>query len=95
MTEELWEKLGHKGSIHEESWPEADEKVIVEEKANIAVQVNGKTRTVLTIDNLQLTNQAEIEKLAMEEPNVSKYLQGKTIKKVIYVQGKILNFVIK
>ena len=94
MTEELWEKLGHKGSIHEESWPEADEKVIVEEKANIAVQVNGKTRTVLTIDNLQLTNQAEIEKLAMEEPNVSKYLQGKTIKKVIYVQGKILNFVI-
>lgn len=93
LAEELWEKLGHKNSLAHESWPEADENILKSAQATIPVQVNGKVRAVLTAD--QGLAQDEIEKLARAEANVAKHLAQGTVKKVVYVPDKLLNFVVK
>ncbi|MEK9207194.1 MAG: class I tRNA ligase family protein, partial [Patescibacteria group bacterium] len=81
-------------SVHLQPWPEYDRKMIEDEEANIAVQVNGKLRSVLSIEYSVLSNQSKIEEKARQDPKVSSYLEGKEIRKVIYVKDKILNFVV-
>lgn len=101
MTEELWEMLGfqkeaaQKGhwSIHRSLWPAYDEKYIVEEALTIAVQVNGKLRGTVRIAADEKGNQKLVEKLVAEESSVQKFLQG-TIRKIIYIPGKIINYVV-
>jgi leucyl-tRNA synthetase/predicted alpha/beta hydrolase family esterase len=99
MTEELWHELGfgEKGkkfdSIHVSSWPEFDEKYLKQETVIIAVQVNGKLRTTLTVPVADKANKELLEKMAKDDEHVSKFLSG-TIKHVILVPGKILNFVV-
>jgi leucyl-tRNA synthetase len=91
-TEELWEKLGEKGSIHLEDWPKYEKTMLTDETCTIVVQVNGKVRA-----NLEMSNnctQKEVEDKALSDPNVQKYTEGKKPKKVIFVPGKILNIVI-
>jgi len=88
---ELWEQLGHQDDINTAPWPEADEKAMVEDSKLIVVQVNGKLRAKLTV--AADASQDEVQALAMEDPNVSKFVDGKTIRKVIYVAGKLLNIV--
>ena len=100
LTEELWvEKLGQKFSIHQSPWPIFDPKFLKVDSLVIAVQVNGKLRGQLIINN-QITlpaqagnNQQQIEKLARNDKNISKWLEGHQITKVIYVPGRIINFV--
>ncbi|MBI4049839.1 MAG: leucine--tRNA ligase [Candidatus Doudnabacteria bacterium] len=91
MAEELWQKLGHKKSVHLEPWPQYDEKLVEEEEVNIVVQVNGKVRA--TFKASRSASQVDIEKLAKADENVAKYLEGK-VRKVIFVPGKVINFVI-
>lgn len=93
MTEELWHELGFEGSIHTSSWPEYDNALIEKGVAVIAVQVNGKLRGTFELSDPKAT-QEEVERIAHEEPGVQNHLQGKTVLKVIYVPGKILNFVV-
>ena len=93
MTEELWSQLGNKFSIHKSEWPEYDEKYLTQETVTIAVQVNGKLRGTLVIDAKDKDDKAMIEKLSREQETVSKFLEG-DIKHVIFVPGKILNFVV-
>ena len=91
IGEELWEKLGNKKSIFESSWPKYSEKLVSEEQITIAIQVNGKVR-----DQLQVAHdikEKEIKDLAFLSEKVKKFTQGKEIKKVIYVPGKILSIV--
>jgi leucyl-tRNA synthetase len=93
MTEELWEELGYTGTIHNSSWPAYDTAAIEKGVTVIAVQVNGKLRGTFELSDPK-ASQEEVERIAHEDPGVQNHLQGKTIKKVIYVPGKILNFVV-
>lgn len=93
ITEEIWhEVFGEKQSIHLSTWPKVEGK-IVEEEIVIPVQVNGKLRATVTVPAANLSETAVVDR-SLEEERVKKYLQGKKYK-VIYVEGKILNFVTK
>lgn len=91
LAEELWSRLGGQGLVSIAPWPSYDPKMIVDDVVTVAVQVNGKTRgTVeLAIDE---TEESAVEK-AKQITSVSNALQGKTLAKVIYKAGKILNFI--
>ena len=92
FTEEIWEQLGHKGSIHNESWLEYDEKQLVESKAIIVVQVNGKVRSQLEVD--AGAGEDTVKELALKDEKVAAWLDGKEIKKVIFVPDRLINFVV-
>jgi len=92
LAEELWEKLGHKESIFKEKWPEYDKKMIIDEKINLVVQVNGKVRDMIEVSVGISENEAK--KIALESENIKKWLEGKEVKKVIFVKGKLINIVI-
>jgi leucyl-tRNA synthetase len=92
LTEELWAELGHKKSIQLEQWPKYDPELIKEEKVSVAVQVNGKHRATIELPVNAGEDAAKLQ--ALKEENVAKYLDGKTVRKVIYVPGKIINFVV-
>jgi leucyl-tRNA synthetase len=92
MAEELWERLGEKDSLTYVKWPEFDAKYVKEDNVTIAIQVLGKTRG--TVEVPVGSDQATIEKAAREISQVQTQLEGKTVKKVIFVPGKILNFVV-
>lgn len=92
ITEELWYQLGHATSIHISEWPIFDKQYLVSDKMTIVVQVNGKLRAQLQV----ATNAAkeQILEAAQADLKVAEHLKGKTIKKQIYVPGKLVNFVV-
>ncbi|MBI4215360.1 MAG: leucine--tRNA ligase [Parcubacteria group bacterium] len=92
LAEELWEQSGHKESILQKAWPEYDLSAIKEDEAEIAVQVNSKTRDSLKVP--ADIAEEEIKKLALKLPKVQKYTEGKRIERVVYVQRKLINFFI-
>lgn len=94
ITEELWEKTGGGFSIHRQLWPEYDPKLAEGENKAIAIQVNGKLRGIVETKGGEQETKDEIERLARESEKVKKYLEGQEIKKVIYVPGRLINFVI-
>ena len=95
FAEEIWvEILGNKFSVHQQSWPKFDKNLAKQEMATMIIQVNGKLRGEIQVKSEELGVQGEIEALAKKEANVVKYLEDKKIKKVIFVPGKIINFVI-
>lgn len=93
VGEEMWQKLGHRESIAYVKWPTYDESKLVLSKVNIAVSINGKTRDVLEVN--KDATQEEVEALAKSSSKVQSFMEGKTIVKVIYVKGRILNIVVK
>lgn len=93
ITEELWYEIGEKGSVHNQSWPKKDGKATSKSTVNIPVQVNGKLRAVVKASADYLKKDTVV-KLALEIEAVQKFTaDGKY--EAIYVEGKILNFVIK
>ena len=97
ITEELYQKLNKENdkpfdSIHLQSWPKYDEKYLIKDQTTVVIQINGKRRGELKINSNQLSDRQQIEKTAAEQ--TKKHLEGKEIKKVVYVPGKIINFVI-
>ncbi|MGZ3865317.1 MAG: leucine--tRNA ligase [Bacteroidia bacterium] len=92
ITEELWEKLGHKESIAYAPFPAFDEKNLVEDNFSYPISFNGKMRFNIELP-LTLSPQ-EIEKIVMEAEQTHKFLEGKTPKKVIVVPKKIVNIVV-
>jgi len=92
LTEELWLKLGNKKSIFKESWPQYDEAKIKDEQIELPVQINGKIRGKVTV--VADADEKTVSELAQADENVAKYLVGQTIKKTIYVKGKLISFVI-
>lgn len=93
ITEELWEMLGHSGTIAYEPWPTYDEVKLVEDMKEIAVQVNGKVRATIKISVDE--EEESIKEKAMAEENVSRHTEGKNIVKVIVIKGKIVNIVVR
>lgn len=91
ISEELWADLGHEGSVHVSAWPVHDESYLVQHTVKIAVQVNGKLRGELEVATG--TEQDAIEAEARLNKNVAQYITG-DVRKVVYVKGKILNFVV-
>ncbi|MFH0776203.1 MAG: leucine--tRNA ligase, partial [Patescibacteria group bacterium] len=92
LAEELWEKLGHKNSIHLETWPTFDPALVKDETITLAVSVNGKLRDTISVP-------AEISKddaiaVAKSSEKIQKWLEGKAIRKEIFVPGKMVNFVV-
>ncbi|KIL75706.1 leucine--tRNA ligase [Bacillus badius] len=91
LAEEMWEKLGHQGTVSYEPWPTYDESKLVDDEVEIVVQVNGKMKTKLMVS--KEATKEEMEQLAMNEEKVQEQIAGKTIRKVIVVPGKLVNIV--
>ncbi len=92
IVEELWHALGEKQSIFLATWPKYDAKKIVAETVKIAVQVNGKVRTTLLLD--PKASEEAARALALADEKVKMHLADKTIRKVIYIPGKIVSIVV-
>ena len=92
VTHELWQQLGHSTALAEESWWAPDPDALVQDSIEISVQVNGKMRARVTIpaDAVQEIAIAA----ALEDANVQKFVDGKPIRKAIYVPGKLVNIVV-
>ena len=93
LTEEMWENLGNTGFVSIVKWPEFDEAKTVDNAVELAVQINGKLRTTMTIS--KEISKDEAISLVKNDPKVSEALTGKTIIKEIFVPGKIVNIVVK
>ena len=91
LTEELNDKLGCTELLSEQSWPQFDESLLVESEITIIVQVNGKLRAKLQVP--ADSDKATLEDLAKADSNVQQHTEGKTIRKVIVVPGKLVNIV--
>jgi leucyl-tRNA synthetase len=94
IAEELWARLGNRGSIVDAGWPQCDVEKFVPRGCKIPIQVNGKVRSECFIDDVNMPDDA-IFTLAMGDENIGKYITGKNIIKKVYVKGKIVSFVVK
>ena len=93
IAEELWLQLGHNESLFESgSWPQADQELAKVDSIEIGVQINGKLRGTISIS--EDTTEDEALAFAKANSNVSSHVDGKTVRKVIYVPGRILNIVV-
>jgi leucyl-tRNA synthetase len=92
FAEELRESLGGKGTLANAAWPQYDPGAIVATEIVVVVQVNGKVRSKLTLP--VGTPNKEIEAAALADPKVREFTSGKTPKKVIVVQGKLVSVVV-
>ena len=90
ITEELWQEIGEKKSVHFEAWPSIGE-IFEDENVNIIVQINGKMRASFEIKNF--STEEEIKEKAVSLESVSKWIDGEKIKKIIYIKGKLVNIV--
>ncbi|OIO48552.1 MAG: leucine--tRNA ligase [Parcubacteria group bacterium CG1_02_41_12] len=93
VTNELWEMLGHKNLIEKEKWPEVDVLLLSEDKINYVVQVNGKLRGSVEME--AGAAEYDVAQAAQKDENVAKHLSGKKIVKQIFVEGRLINFVVK
>ena len=93
LTEEAWADLGGKGSIHDEPWCEWDENLAKASSITLVVQVNGKVKDKIEVD--EALSQDELKSVALESPKVKELTDGKEIVKVIVVPKKLVNIVVK
>ncbi|MBO7722114.1 MAG: leucine--tRNA ligase [Kiritimatiellae bacterium] len=93
LGEELWEFLGHEGTLAYEPWPKYDPAALVEDEIEIPVQVLGKLRGRIRVP--AVASAADIESAARENADVAKFLAGKTVVKVITVPKRMVNFVVR
>lgn len=93
IAEELWCRLGHSQSLAYERWPEANPEYLREDTMTLPVQFNGKTRGTIQVP--VGIDQAAALAAVTEDGNFTKFLEGKEIKKTIYVPGRILNLIVK
>ncbi|MDY6323023.1 MAG: leucine--tRNA ligase [Succinivibrio sp.] len=87
----LWQMLGHKDAIDDAAWPKADPQALKPLDMLLVLQVNGKVRARITVS--PEASEEEIKKLALENAEVKKHTDGKSVRKVIYVKGRLVNIV--
>ncbi len=92
IAEELWQMIGHTNSVHAEAWPKADPAALVADEITLVIQIMGKTRGTIQVP-AQADKQA-LEQYARDSEVAQRYMEGKEIKKVIVVPGKLVNFVV-
>jgi leucyl-tRNA synthetase len=92
LCEELWAKLGHLDSIHTQSWLSVDEEALTVDEITLVIQIMGKTRGTISVP--ASSTKEDLERLARESEIAQRYIEGKEVKKVIVVPGKLVNFVV-
>jgi len=92
VAEEIWRNLGEKKDIHTFAWPKYDPKLIKDAEIKIAVQVNGKVRAEILIQTDE--TEEKIKEQALKNEGVTKFTEGKEIRKVIYVKNRLVNIVV-
>jgi len=92
VAEELWQRLGHDTSVFDADWPAYDARLAASGDVEIAVQVNGKVRARLTV--ARGLDEAQVRAIALKDDTVRKFVDGKAVKKTIYVQDRLLNLVV-
>jgi len=92
MSHHLWRELGYGDDILQAPWPEVDESALVQSQIEISVQVNGKMRgrVTLPVD----ADQAAAQAIALADANVARFLEGKSVRRVILVPGRLINIVV-
>lgn len=93
ITEEIWQRMGYEGYVHEASWPEYDESKTILDVIELPIQVNGKLRA--TVEISRDASEDEVFEKAIADDVVAKYLEGKNVVKKIYVKGRIFNIIVK
>ncbi|MCR4879889.1 MAG: leucine--tRNA ligase [Bacilli bacterium] len=91
LGEEMWEKLGHHSTIAYEPWPTYDENKLKKDTVKMAISINGKLRATIEVP-LDMDEEG-VKEIAAKEENVLRHLEGKDIKKIIFVKNKIMNIV--
>ncbi|MBA6136004.1 MULTISPECIES: leucine--tRNA ligase [Pseudomonas] len=91
ISHELWQQLGHPGSVIDAAWPSVDEQALVQDTITLVVQVNGKLRG--QVEMPAAASREEVEAAARSNENVLRFIDGLTIRKVIVVPGKLVNIV--
>ncbi|MER3434257.1 MAG: leucine--tRNA ligase [Leptolyngbya sp. ERB_1_1] len=94
IAEELWHTIGHSDSIHVQSFPIVDPSALVADEKTIVIQILGKTRGTIEAATAIADDKAALEQFARESEIAKRYIEGKEIKKVIVVPGKLVNFVV-
>jgi len=92
ITEELWQRLGNSSPLTRTSWPDYDRSAVIDDELLIVVQVNGKLRSKITVS--AGTGEEELKALALSDEKVAPFILGQTVRKVICVQGKLVNIVV-
>jgi len=92
IAEELWAALGHDRSIFHATWPSYDAELAAAGDVEVVVQVNGKVRGRVTVS--RGASEAEVVARAMQDESVRKFVDGKPVRKTVYVQDRLLNFVV-
>ena len=92
LGEELWQGLGHAELLTESPWPEADPAALVQDSLEIVVQINGKLRGRVTV--AASASEDDVRQAALADPQVQKWVEGKPLRKVIVVKGKLINIVV-
>ncbi len=93
ICEEMWEYLGHTGSLYNVSWPDYDESALVKDSIEIVIQINGKVKEKMNIASG--LNREELQKTVMESEAAARAVDGRNIVKVIAVPDKLVNIVVK
>jgi len=92
FAEECWERLGHQWSVFDATWPVWDKGLVVEDRVDVVVQVNGKTRS-----KVQVPRDADEEAVvaaALRDAGVQRFVEGKGVRKRVYVANRLLNLVV-
>jgi leucyl-tRNA synthetase len=92
ICEELWQTLGHQQSVEVCGWPRWEEEVLKSDVITLVVQVNGKVRGKIQVP--AAAGQTQLEQEALNETNVQRYIEGKQVRKVIVVAGRLVNVVV-
>ena len=93
FAEEMWEQMGYEYSIFNQAWPQYDEKALVKDTVEMAVQINGTVRGKIEVDNN--SENSVVEAAALNDEKIQPFLDGKQIVKVIVVKNRIVNIVVK
>jgi len=93
LAEELWERLGQPYSVHQQPWPQWDAALAADEVITLVVQINGKVRARLEVP--AGITEADAKALAVASDGAKRHINGKTIRDVIYVPGKLVNIVVR
>ena len=92
ITEEIWQELGYKDSVHNQQWPEIDLKALVQENYELVIQVNGKVRDKVFIKSS--SSEEDIKEITINRSNIKKWIADKPVKKFIIIRGRIINLVV-
>jgi leucyl-tRNA synthetase len=92
ITDALWKELGHDEPLINAAWPKSDPDALEQNEIEMVIQVNGKLRSKITV--AKTADQKQIETLAVEDENIKRNIEGKTIRKIIVIPGRLVNIVV-